>query len=99
MKDVLIVFGILLLILILISTFGGSIRYREKFEDAIVAPQMPSVSPPSSIEAQPPLMPVQMEAQPESEVVEGFDGGAYAGFQGENDDVDGDDDAAEQHEE
>lgn len=80
MKDVLIVFGILLLLLILIGAFGGSIRYRENF--AAMAPTSDSTEDAKKhVKNQVPPTTTDLGHvhKPEEPMVEGFDGGAYAG--------------------
>ena len=95
MKDILIVFGVLLVLVILISTFGGSLRVRERYEEE---PKVPAASPaPPAVHPEGPPPAVQgpegpppsgaSGMQPMQPVVEGFDGGAYAGFQEEEDAV------------
>lgn len=77
MKDVLIVFGILLVVLIVISTLGGSIRYTESFEnsadkDKLKGQKDPKKEPYEDSEPK--------KEEDKKETVEGFDGGAYAGI-------------------
>lgn len=93
MKDILIVFGVLLVLVILISTFGGSLRYSERYEEEQPAADKPTTvaTPPSVQQEGPPPTVMGVEGpppsghpsgmQPMQPVVEGFDGGAYAGFQ------------------
>lgn len=70
MKDVLIVFGILLLLLILISAFGGSIRYTAEYFVDGPSPEKQTQKEKSDQKS---------EHKVEEKIVEGFDGDAYAG--------------------
>jgi hypothetical protein len=91
MKDILIVFGVLLVLVILISTFGGSVRYQESFEEEpAIKPAADAAPPVMASDAAPPTSittdgppPSGRASEMQAPVVEGFDGGAYAGFQEE----------------
>lgn len=55
MRDLIVIFIILLVLLILISTFGGSIRYTptwksEKFEESTEMPSTEEVTPPEGVQ-------------------------------------------------
>jgi hypothetical protein len=79
MKDVIIVFGMLLVVLAIISTLGGSIRYAESFEDSKPKPPKAEKEPAPKKEHYEEEEPKKEEAD-KKETVEGFDGGAYAGI-------------------
>jgi hypothetical protein len=83
-NDVFIIFAILLVLLILISTLGGAVRFHERFEEN--APTVPVVLTPQTNE-----LPSD-EAPPKEDTVEAFDGEVYAGFEEE-----GADKAEEEH--
>lgn len=77
MKDILLVFGILLLLIVLISAFGGSVRYAEHFDQG--AKKKDDDLHEVEHEEKKEKFEEAMEQQAEEETVEGFDGGAYAG--------------------
>lgn len=76
-NDVFIIFAILLVLLILISTLGGAVRFQERFEDN--APMVPVDLTPSPNE-----LSSDEDAHPNEDAVEAFDGEVYAGFQEED---------------
>lgn len=72
MKNLLIIFIVLLFLLTLLSSFGGSIRHKEPFYDdspAFVPPEMPEELPPL------PLIPMDEEEKPieSMKIVEKFE--------------------------
>ena len=90
-KKIAIVFGIILLLVILISALGGSVRFLEHF-DASPPPSMKTmpVKPPPSQMVKPHLSKKSSTTKKEGfaeedeerneAYVEAFDGGMYAGF-------------------
>jgi hypothetical protein len=85
MNDVIVIFGVLLSVLMLISTFGGSIRFQEYYEDPPVTPS--DYTPPIT----PPALPTNVvvsdqvpQTPPVGAGIEAFDGEAYAGFDGDD---------------
>jgi hypothetical protein len=83
MKDLLIIFGILLVLLIIISTVGGSIRFMERYESPEEGTEAPAPDAPSQVLPSAPEEPPAGDADKGGEVVEPFDGDAYAGFAAE----------------
>jgi len=90
MRDTLIIFGVLFLLLILVCTFGGSIRYNEAFDEVPAAPA-PTPAAPEQGEAE---KHKHVQGVHESNVkrpeqdanVEPFEGDMYAGVGGPNED-------------
>jgi hypothetical protein len=98
MKDVFIVFGVLLVVLILISTIGGSVRFFERYEDEEqytdqgyeyidqeqTGEEYPEYSAEGYEETHEDHDPeAEQPYANEEETVEAFDGDAYAGFDAE----------------
>ena len=87
MKEILIIFAILLLILTLISAFGGSIRYTERFYEAPQekdkdAKLLPAAGDHPASPEQPDEPPMKVPTPPPAAkadtVIEPFDGGHFA---------------------
>lgn len=83
MKDLYVIFGILLLLLILISAFGGSIRYSEPFaadEETFADKDEEAFEEDEHHEAFADKDEEGFEGD-DKDHLEGFDGGAYAGVE------------------
>lgn len=83
MKDLYVIFGILLLLLVLISAFGGSIRYSEPFAGEDFADKdEEAFEDDEHHEAFADKDEEGFEGD-DKDHLEGFDGGAYAGVEDE----------------
>jgi hypothetical protein len=90
MKELFLVFAILLLLLTLISAFGGSIKYTERFEEEEEKPSPPQkeVKPDTDDDAKQveEKFAVQDEDEDKIPTYEAFDGEVYAAAPGPDDD-------------
>lgn len=87
MRDILIIFAILLVLLLIISALGGTVRMQEKFEGSIADSVSNLLPLPSSINnalnVASPLKQNFVVVEEEEKFVDGFDGGdVFASVQG-----------------
>jgi hypothetical protein len=88
MRDILIIFAVLLVLLLIISALGGTVRMQEKFEGSTIAESVSNLLPlPSSINnalnTASPLKQNFVVVEEEENFVDGFDGGdVFASIQG-----------------
>jgi hypothetical protein len=83
-NDVFIIFAILLFLMIVMSTLGGSVRLHERYEDIPTQPKEASASVEPSKEPSnetPHVTCTSESCSKDDTVVEAFDGEAYAGFE------------------
>lgn len=87
MKDILIIFAVLLVLLLIISTLGGSVRYNEKFESSPLNNVVPSFLPDLNgalTTASPLTQAFTVEEEDRPELFEGFDGNDCFASVGQN---------------